>query len=59
MGHVAGRNPEYQGRSFDEVEPNLRSGWQDTDYDYDTMRPHVREGYERTRTEGTREDPKR
>jgi hypothetical protein len=48
VGHVAGRNPEYSGRSFDQVEPDLRAGWKDTDHDYDRLRPHVREGYERT-----------
>jgi hypothetical protein len=26
-GHLAGRNPEYAGRSFDEVEPDLQRGW--------------------------------
>lgn len=56
VGHVAGRNPEYRGRSYDEVEPQLRAGWKDTDYDYDRMRPHVREGYERTRREESKAD---
>lgn len=48
VGHVAGRNPDYRGKKFDEVEPELRAGWNDTEHDYDTMRPHVRRGYERT-----------
>lgn len=48
VGHVAGRNPDYSGRSFDEVEPDLRAGWKSTEHDYDRLRPHVREGYERT-----------
>ena len=26
-GHLAGRNPEYEGRSFEEVESDLRCGW--------------------------------
>ena len=26
-GHLAGRNPEWAGRSFDEVEPELQRGW--------------------------------
>lgn len=26
-GHLAGRNPEYVGRSFDDVEADLRQGW--------------------------------
>jgi hypothetical protein len=48
VGHIAGRNPDYRGRSFEEVEPELRAGWNESEYDYDQMRPHVREGYERT-----------
>lgn len=27
FGHVAGQNPDYQGRSFDEVEPDLQRAW--------------------------------
>jgi len=26
-GHLAGRNPEYAGRSFEEIEPDLQRGW--------------------------------
>ena len=26
-GHLAGRNPDYAGRSFEEVESDLRCGW--------------------------------
>ena len=49
VGHVAGRNPDYKGRSFDEVETDLRRGWKDdSGRDYDSMRPYVRHGYERT-----------
>lgn len=48
VGHVAGRNPDYSGRSFDDVDRDLRAGWKHDRYDYDTMRPYVREGYERT-----------
>jgi hypothetical protein len=28
-GHLAGRNPEYAGRSFEQIEPDLRRGWSD------------------------------
>jgi hypothetical protein len=28
-GHLAGRNPEYAGRSFEQIEPDLRQGWSD------------------------------
>jgi hypothetical protein len=48
VGHVAGRNPDYRARPFDEVETDLRRGWTDKDRDYDSMRPFVREGYERS-----------
>lgn len=29
FGHVAGQNPDYQGRSFSEVEPELQREWKD------------------------------
>ena len=48
VGHMAGRNPDYEGRKFEEVETDLRTGWNGTDYEYETMRPYVRHGYERT-----------
>lgn len=48
LGHVAGRNPSYRGRSYDEVESDLRKGWKNRDRDFDSMRPYVRSGYERT-----------
>ena len=53
VGHTAGRNPEYRERSFEEVEPELKAGWTETDHEYERQRPYVREAYERTR----REDP--
>jgi hypothetical protein len=28
-GHLAGRNPEYAGRSFDQIEPDLQRAWGD------------------------------
>jgi hypothetical protein len=52
LGHLAGRNPDYHGRGFDEVEPELRHGWTDAvsrDHgDWDSVRPHVRAAYERS-----------
>lgn len=48
IGHIAGRNPDYRNRSFDEVEPTLRGNWRSDEHDYETMRPYVRKGYERT-----------
>jgi hypothetical protein len=46
LGHTASRNPSYQGRRFDEVEPELRSGFGDPG-SYDTLRDFTRYGYER------------
>ena len=46
---MAGRNPDYKGRSWDEVENDLRRGWKaDGPHRYDDLRPYVRHGYERT-----------
>jgi hypothetical protein len=53
VGHVAGRNPDYRGRSFDDVENDLRRGWKYDKRDYDAMRPFVRTGYEHTSRETT------
>ena len=55
VGHVAGRNPDYSGRSFDDVDRDLRTGWKHDRYDYETMRPYVREGFERSSTERKRD----
>ena len=48
LGHVAGRNPDYTGLDFDEIESDLRRGWNYDRRDFETMRPYVRTGYERT-----------
>lgn len=48
FGHIAGRNPDYSGRQFEEIEPEIRSNWKYDRHDYDTMRPYVREGYGRS-----------
>src|SRR5688500_3915899 len=49
LGHIASRNPDYRNRSFDEVESDLRTGWQkDSRYgSWDTVRGYAREGYTR------------
>jgi hypothetical protein len=51
LGHVAARNPGYQGRTFDEVEPEIRRGFTG-EYagQYDTLRDFCRYGYERSAT---------
>jgi hypothetical protein len=59
LGHVASRNPDYKGRTFDEIEPELRRGWTDELRDrhgtWDSAREHARVGYERPRGSTTSE----
>ena len=51
FGQFATRNPEYNGRRFEEIEPQLRRGWtQDLERqygDWSTARSYVSEGYTR------------
>ncbi len=47
VGHVAGRNPDYSGKSFNEIEADLRSNWKH-DQEYDVLRPYVETAYGRT-----------
>ena len=53
LGHVAGRNPDYQGRTFDDVEADLRHGWGDAvsvrHGRWDEVRGYVRDAFERSR----------
>jgi hypothetical protein len=49
LGHLAASNPEYAGRSFEDVEPDLRHGW-DRDIEarfgaWDAVRNTVRDAY--------------
>ena len=54
LGHIASRNPNFQARTFDEVEPELRRGWTDEvrakHGEWDAVRGYVSEGYTRGRT---------
>ncbi|CAN5196447.1 hypothetical protein BH20GEM2_BH20GEM2_18530 [soil metagenome] len=45
VGHYAGKNPQWKGRKFEDIEPEIKRNWKYQDADYDTMRPYVREGY--------------
>jgi hypothetical protein len=49
FGHVAGQNPDYQGRSFSEVEPELRRAWEtggtNEHGQWDEVRDYVGYGY--------------
>lgn len=51
LGHIASRNPEYSGRSWEEIEPHIQRGWNDdvakSHGSWDSMRPYAREGYTR------------
>jgi hypothetical protein len=51
FGHVAGQNPNYRGRDFSEVEPELRRAWSrestDTHGDWPEVRGFVGFGYTR------------
>lgn len=51
FGYVASRNPDYQGRDFSEIEPELRGAWrQDTaGDDWADVRGYVDFGYTRDR----------
>lgn len=51
LGHIASRNPEYTGRTWGEVEPQLQRGWSDDvsrkHGSWDSMRGFAQEGYTR------------
>ncbi|HEX5831902.1 MAG TPA: hypothetical protein VFY16_13060 [Gemmatimonadaceae bacterium] len=53
LGLLAARNPDYAGRSFDEVEADLRRGWiADVEREHggwEQMRRYARAGYDTTR----------
>jgi hypothetical protein len=62
FGHVAAQHPEFAGRSFDDVEPELRRRWSDDlrahGGDWEAVRPDVETayGYARSRGLGVRRD---
>ena len=48
IGHIAARNPDYRGRSFDDVDADLRRGWtKDHAQTWDSVRSYATEGYRR------------
>jgi hypothetical protein len=51
LGHVAGLNPDYQGRTFDAVEYDLQRGWSNDvrarHGDWSSVRPYAEEAYNR------------
>ena len=58
-GHLAGRNPEYAGRSFADVEEDLQRGWSGHGVaeqcgDWSAVRGYARSAFERARGAGAR-----
>jgi hypothetical protein len=51
VGHIAGANPQYAGKQFEEIEHELRSGWSDdlrTKHgEWEAMRQYAKEAYGR------------
>jgi hypothetical protein len=47
VGYIAGCNPDYRGRTFEDVEADLRHGFRDADAEYDALRDFARYGYGR------------
>ena len=51
LGHVAGFNPDYQGSTFDDIEPDLRRGWTNdvaaSSGDWENVRDYARDAFER------------
>jgi hypothetical protein len=51
LGHVAGLNPDYQGKTFDAVEYDLQRGWSNDvrarHGDWSSVRPYAEEAYSR------------
>ena len=59
LGHLAALNPDYASRTFDDVEPDLRRGWNagvtERHGAWDEAREHARSAYERARNSLTGE----
>jgi hypothetical protein len=47
LGYMAAQNPDYRGRRFDEVEPDVRSAYSGDSSAYGTWRDYTAHGYER------------
>jgi hypothetical protein len=48
LGYIAARNPDYRGRGFEEIEPDLRHGFgEERAAEYDALRDFTRYGYQR------------
>lgn len=53
LGQIAGDNPDYAGREFEEIERDLQKGWSDEAKsrhgEWESVRAFAREGYSRSR----------
>lgn len=45
LGYMAGCNPDYRGRAFEDVEPDLRHGFTNADAEYQALREFARYGF--------------
>ncbi|MES2523866.1 MAG: hypothetical protein V4617_14260 [Gemmatimonadota bacterium] len=58
IGHLAGSNPDYSNRSFDDVEPHLRSAYSTAGQNnWDDVRGYAQDAYTRGRTVGVDRTP--
>ena len=52
LGHLAGHNPDYRGRQFSEIEPELRRGWDSaaskTHGNWNSVRAYANDAYDRS-----------
>lgn len=52
IGHLAGRNPDYTGKSFETVETDLRRGWDNgantVGRDWDKVKDYAKDAYTRS-----------
>jgi hypothetical protein len=46
LGYIARRNPDYEGRRFGDVEPELRRGFHGDARNWDDVRDFIHRGYE-------------
>jgi hypothetical protein len=54
LGHLAGVNPDYQNRSFDDVEPHLSTAYSTTgQHDWQEVRHYARDAWSRGREVGS------
>jgi hypothetical protein len=61
LGHIASMNPDYNGRSFDEIEPDLQHGWGNDlrarHGDWSTVRPYAQQAYSRNMSSVSSREP--